>query len=111
MIAGILVDVTCNLLERCARASLLEYASAAIFGIWQVVPDAASLISFGEASGYFIGDIQGDIAGPSFANIESDDACTRLRAGRGSPRTRSRMRAGPNQGAHQPQLSHSKQKS
>src|SRR4029077_9909706 len=32
------------------------------------------LIGFAKASGHFIGDIQGDIAGPSFGGVEGDDA-------------------------------------
>ena len=32
------------------------------------------LIVFAKASGHFIGDIQGDIAGPSFGGVEGDDA-------------------------------------
>ena len=32
------------------------------------------LIVFAKASGYFIGNIQGDIAGPSFGGVEDDDA-------------------------------------
>src|ERR1700731_2999770 len=41
MIACILVDIARDLLERCARASLLECAGTAVLRLLQVVPDAA----------------------------------------------------------------------
>src|ERR1700727_3183747 len=41
MIACILVDIARDLLERCARALLLECAGAAVLRLRQVVPDAA----------------------------------------------------------------------
>ena len=41
MIAGLFVDVACDLSERGARASILEFANAALSGLRQVIPNAA----------------------------------------------------------------------
>jgi hypothetical protein len=41
LIAGLFVDVACDLSEWGARASLLEFASAALSGLRQVIPNAA----------------------------------------------------------------------
>src|SRR5664279_2845094 len=39
MISRFFVDIACDLPERCARASFLEFANAAVAGLCQVIPD------------------------------------------------------------------------